>query len=105
TEFLVGLASRDALHADAVCAVAQHLEHDFGWPTETLAVLERALAASPDERLRRLAVSALVGQSQMPSGWDEARRGRLSAFEADPSPLVAASATFAFTREWGYQYG
>jgi hypothetical protein len=56
--------------------------------------LERRLAASDDERLRRLALAALVAQAQPPHGWDEVRLTRLRAYRTDRSALVAAAAQF-----------
>ncbi len=61
---------------------------------EEVAALEAALTADPDERLRRLALAALIAQAAPPRGWDEARRERLETFRQDPSPLVAAAAQF-----------
>lgn len=58
--------------------------------------LEAALAASPDEGLRRLALAALLAQGHSARGWSDARLARLEAFRGDVSPLVAAAAQFTF---------
>ena len=58
--------------------------------------LEEKLAANPDERLRRIALAALITQSELPEGWNEERRARLRIYQADPSALVSAAAQFTF---------
>lgn len=46
-----------------------------------------------DERLGRLALAALVTQSQS-RGWNDERLVRLRSYRADPAPLVVAAAQF-----------
>ena len=92
---LVGMADRGELHADALLAAAAALGTAATRPGAAgLDRLEEVLAASPDDRLRRLALAALVARAQAGPGWDEGRLGRLRAHRADPSPLVAAAAQF-----------
>lgn len=69
-----------------------------GSNAEYLEQLERRWTASDDERLRRLALAALVAQSGAGPGsrWSEAQRSRLEAFGRDPSRTVAAAAQFTF---------
>ena len=61
-----------------------------------IVLLEETLATSHDERLRMIALAALVAQSELPQGWNEERRARLQSYRADPSVLVAAAAQFTF---------
>jgi hypothetical protein len=55
-----------------------------------------AFTAHADERLRRLALAALVAlaESTQGAGWTPERLVRLRAFRQDPAPLVAAAAQF-----------
>ncbi|WP_041547442.1 hypothetical protein [Chamaesiphon minutus] len=55
--------------------------------------LERALSASNDEGLRRIALAALITRSQT-DGWNQERIARLVAFRNDLSSLVAETAQF-----------
>jgi hypothetical protein len=61
-----------------------------------LLAFEMALATSKDERLRRLALSALVAQAAQADGWTDERIVRLEAYRQDPSVLVAEAAQFTF---------
>ncbi len=90
-EMLVGLAERDLLHADAMVAAE-------GAVRSTLhpELLEAHLTGSPDPRLRRIALAALVIAASPGKGWSAARRERLEAFRRDPSPLVAGAAELVF---------
>ena len=60
-----------------------------------LASLETALAGSGDDRLRRIALAALVARS-IAKGWPEECRSRLKVYQRDASALVAAAAQFTF---------
>lgn len=64
--------------------------------TTALLELESRLAPSSDERLRRLALAALVAQSEGPLGWSDELRARLELYRADTSTLVAGAAAFTF---------
>lgn len=94
---LTQMADADTLHADAVSAgirgiAASHPRLSaVGWDS-----LEAALAASPDDRLRRLAVAALAAGAGTTEGWTPARRERLESYHRDAAPLVAAAAQFTF---------
>lgn len=97
TLLLTQMADADTLHADAVSAgvrgiAASRLRLSASdWDT-----LETSLAASPDDRLRRLAVAALTAGAGTTEGWTPARRERLESYRRDPAPLVAAAAQFTF---------
>lgn len=84
------------LHADALNKAATTLEGASARPDARLFELETTLAASSDERLRRLALSALIAQARQPDGWSEAAIARLQTYRDDPSPLVAEAAQFTF---------
>ena len=94
---LRSLSERNELHAEALMYLCQVIKSQYGladWEA-----FEAALAASPDERLRRLAFAALEAQSTKQGSWDKARLARLQTYRADPSPLVAAAAAFIFPNE------
>jgi len=61
--------------------------------------LEVDLASSQDERLRRLAVTALHAVAQDERGWTVDRRARLARYRTDTSRLVASAAQFLFPPE------
>jgi hypothetical protein len=89
------------LHAEALMAVASDLESDSSLSLEAAGDddwrrCEARLAAHADERLRRLALAALVRQSQRLPGWTELLRSRLDDYRADRSVLVASAAAFRF---------
>jgi hypothetical protein len=94
------MAEAGQLHAEALEAAIQSIG---SWPRRpdrsNLEQLETRWSTHPDERLRRLALAALVHQAQLPGGWDEARLRRLRAFRADRSPLVAGAAHFTLPAE------
>ena len=100
-EYLSRLAQTNELHASALISTARTIEqsrHGDGIAeAETgLQSLESAFAAQGDERLRYLAVAALIARSNTNAGWTHALRMRLETYRADPSPLVAAAAQFHF---------
>ncbi|EFH82175.1 hypothetical protein [Ktedonobacter racemifer] len=84
------------LHADALAQAEQAIEQAATRADADLVRLESALAGSNDERLRRLALVALIAQTQQASGWSEEVIARLNGYRADPSPLVAEQAQFTF---------
>lgn len=61
--------------------------------------LEAALNNHADERLRRIALAALVAASRDKRGWTNERRERLTNFQDDASFLVASAAQFIFPPE------
>ncbi len=67
--------------------------------SDDLARLEAALAAQADERLRRIALAALIAQSSDHRRWDAERLARLRVFRADASPMVAGAAQFTLPVE------
>jgi HEAT repeat protein len=92
--WLEELAASDAMHSD-VLSVAHRALQLAGRRTgvDGLELVDTALGASEDERLRRLGLAALVGLAEA-RGWDEGRLARLRAYRDDPSPLVASAAQF-----------
>jgi hypothetical protein len=77
------------MHAEVLFDAVQKIRscnHD-------LTHVEVTLATSEDERLRRLALAALVVQSQK-NGWNVENKEKLHVFRHDPSPMVAAAAQF-----------
>jgi hypothetical protein len=96
-DWLADLAATDALHAEALASAIQALLSAASRPDAIgLDQLDAALAVSPDPRLRRLALAALVARAGSGAGWDTGRLVRLRTFRDDPSPLVAAAAQFTF---------
>ena len=98
---LTEAAATDALHADALhraCLVSDLVLGRYGKigrpDSKEIVRLEETLAASHDERLRRIALATLAAQAEEAHGWNTERRARLEAYCADPSPLVAAAAQF-----------
>jgi hypothetical protein len=93
---LARFAAADLLHPDAL-AVALSAVTGSGAAAadpDDLRQLEAALAAAGDERLRRLALAALIAQCHRPHGWNAERLQRLRSYRLDPAPLVAAAAEF-----------
>jgi hypothetical protein len=94
---LSGMAAAGTLHSEALMAAAAALYQAADRPDAAgLATLEETFGRSADERLRRLALAALVALAGPPRGWSPERLARLHAYRADPSPLVAAAAQFSF---------
>jgi hypothetical protein len=97
-EQLARMAATGELHAESLMTAVSGIKGAaFRTDGADLPRFETMLAASPDERLRRLALAALVAQAQGPGGWNEERLARLHSYRADPSPLVAAAAQFTMT--------
>lgn len=93
--FLTELASSEAFHADALmnaCALLENVRHRSD--AAEFEALEPRLGASPDERLRRMALAILVSRAGSAGGWDAALLERLRAYRADSSALVATAAQF-----------
>jgi hypothetical protein len=111
-QYLAGLGQSNELHPEALMAAVRAIEESeyrsasrANYSAEAVAepaqqtglnLLEAVLADSPDERLRRLALAALVAQAGGSSGWTEELRARLDRYQQDPAPLVAAAAQFTF---------
>jgi hypothetical protein len=97
---LRGMAATGELHADTLAAAAAGVSAWADRPDRgDLEKLEASLAAERDERLRRLALAALLAQARLPGGWNGERLQRLRAFRQDPAPLVAAAAAFTLPAE------
>ncbi len=86
----------NTLHAAALSKAWRGIQQASTRPDAQLLALEMALAASSDERLRWLALSALIAQSAQASGWSDEAIARLETYQNDPSPLVAEAAQFTF---------
>ena len=96
-EFLIELNQRGELHADALVVARSAILHAYYRPdADRLYQLEATLAASTDEKLRRLALAALMAQTTAFFGWNRAKVERLLAYRQDNSDLVAAAAQFIF---------
>lgn len=93
---LLNLANE--LHAGALRCAELAIQKAASRPDARLFDLETTLAASEDERLRWLALTALVAQTGQANGWNEERLARLKTYQADPAPLVAETAQFIFPR-------
>jgi hypothetical protein len=98
---LAEAAAMETLHADALHQACNMLglvigrHGTVGRPdSKNMVHLEEKLAASHDERLRRIALAALVAQAEESNGWNEEQRARLENYRADSSVLVAAAAQF-----------
>lgn len=97
-KLLADMARSEELHADALHAAATAIV-TADRPDERPEELETALAEKRDERLRRLALAALVAAARRPPGWSEERLARLRLYQADRSPLVAEPAQFVLPPE------
>lgn len=86
----------DDLHPDALERAKLIIQRDPARPDAQLFDLEATLAKSENERLRRLALAALVAQSKQLGGWSDDCIARLQQYREDPSPLVAEAAQFTF---------
>jgi HEAT repeat protein len=84
------------LHADALERAKACLLQTPLLPEEQLMYLEEALSSSDDERLRRLALVALLAQTRQSGGWSDERIARLEKYRNDAAPLVAEAAQFTF---------
>ena len=98
---LTEAATTGALHADALQQACETLGQvvdrysKISRPDcQKMIHLEEQLAASNDERLRRIALAALVAQTKESNTWNAEQRIRLQTYRADPSSLVAAAAQF-----------
>lgn len=86
----------NTLHANALSKAWWGIRQAAIRPDARLLDLEMTLAASSDERLRLLALGALIAQSAQASGWSDEAITRLERYRNDPSPLVAETAQFTF---------
>ena len=96
-EFLIELNNRGELHADALAVAESAILRTYSRPNiNLLSHLEIIFAADKDEKLRRLALAALIAQTNSRMGWNQSRVNRLLAYRQDSSTLVAAAAQFIF---------
>ena len=94
--FLTRLADGPLLHADTLAAAVAALAL-AGTRTGSASVvrLDTLLGQVADERLRRLGLAALLASAER-DGWSAGHLERLTAYRADPAPLVASAAQFTF---------
>lgn len=92
------LASTNRLSTGAMIQTIERLDRWKIYHSEPAEVttFEKTLAASSDERLRRIALAVLVQAAQDSRGWTDERIERLKNYRADSSILVAAEAQFIF---------
>jgi hypothetical protein len=86
----------DQLHADALVRAENAIQQAGSRPDADLFALEMALVNSHDERLRRLALAALIAQANKVSGWTDECIARLHSYREDFSALVAETAQYTF---------
>ncbi len=97
--FFTELNNRGELHADALNTAIMAINKFFNqwWGDgQGMRELEDALAVSEDEKLRRIALAALITRTESRSGWDREAVRRLLRYRQDRSPLVAGKALFTF---------
>jgi hypothetical protein len=94
-------AAGGALHGDALAEALAVVPSVHSGDADFAPALERLLADDADERLRRIALAALVADATGRTGWDDEHRRRLAAYRGDPSPLVAGAAQFTFPPDDG----
>ena len=99
TQFFITLNNRGELHADALFIATNTLNFISKYRQNNIyeiSDLETTLAASKDEKLRRIAIAALIAQTDSYLGWNQKRLARLLNYRQDASVLVAAAAQFIF---------
>lgn len=92
--FLQQLASEGKMHYEVLFKAIHSIEATRRNDRKELVHLEEILAPSDDEKLRLIALAALITQSKV-QGWNDEMRQRLYAFRNDPSLMVAEKAQFA----------
>ncbi|GHO84719.1 hypothetical protein [Dictyobacter formicarum] len=100
-ELLKHLAETNQLHADALMDACDLLNATYPrtMTTDDLQAVQDALAEHPDERLRRVALAALIAQARetrYSSNWTPELIARLHTYQSDPSLLVAEAALNVF---------
>jgi hypothetical protein len=83
------LSARDLLYFEVMEALLTTIRGSVH-----ASLLDDRLGKHADPRVRRLGLAALVAASAPKDGWSAARRARLDAYRADPSPMVAGPAHF-----------
>lgn len=85
------------MHADALVKAEALVEELPRRPDINLMELELDFENSDDEKIRRLALSALLARSKrVVEGWTDELRERLQVYQEDQSPLVAEAANSVF---------
>lgn len=92
--FFQQLAIEGKMHYEVLFRAIQGLEQiTIRKDINELIHLEQLLAPSDDEKLRRIALAALITQSNV-QGWNNELKQRLYAFRNDPSLMIAEKAQF-----------
>lgn len=98
-ERLTRWAEGSELHAEALMSAVNALRAARHRPdVQEVEVLEQALADGP-EGARRLALEALILAAETAGGWTPERLGRLRAYRANSSLLVASTAQFVLPEQ------
>lgn len=93
-DFLVKLDESGQLHFGAMQSACQSLSQPAKISElEKLESLETRLTSSKSDNLRRLALSALIGSSNV-AGWTPERLARLNKFRKDQAAVVSSAARF-----------
>jgi hypothetical protein len=94
--FLQKLVEAEQMHPEVLWSAVTSIERVTSTSDASeLVRLEEILSVSSDDRLRRIALAALIAQSQA-DGWNDDRQQRLYAWRNDPSAMVAEKAQFTF---------
>lgn len=96
--FLFDCSNQKILNADVVAFAFVGIKNIYQTRNDIAEIinLETFLAKSEDEKLRRLALAALIAQTSSHLGWNRDRVNRLFVYRQDSSALVAAAAQFTF---------
>lgn len=95
--FFQQIAQEGKMHYEVLFTAIQGLEQIITRnDINEIIHLEELLAPSDDEKLRRIALAALITQSNV-QGWNDELKLLLYAFRNDPSPMVAEKAQFTIS--------
>ena len=96
--YFARLVAENELHAGLLAYACTMLESSrVRADPADLTRLENAFRTNADERLRRLAFSALLGLTHTAQGWTQEYLTLQQQYRSDPSPLVAESALFTIS--------
>ena len=100
-ETFVELAGQDALHASVLAQAASRFSAALARrDAAALDALRAGLGLSPDDRLRRLALSSAGRPRAQTGGWTDDRIAELQSWREDPLDMVAKAAQFTFVATW-----
>lgn len=90
-------AGAGTLHADAMTAAIRAMSQIVALRgPASMELIEQSLTGHSDERLRRLALAALMVATERNQAWSADQLDRLMKYRRDPSLLVAGAALFTF---------